>query len=186
MPESDSLSRSVNVTSFAPLSLVQGRWQVGKVQRAYGMAIDSVSVSAKGEVFAVAAANKGDDTELKLVLLEQDKLAWQERSTLPGSFGVLTSWVGLRDFIVGKNAIVVNTSSEHEVPRLLYPWGRNKASISGNGVFYSVDGGKSWKRLAMNGYLGLLGLDSRNDRVMWSKGSWYESRDANVYSYGLQ
>jgi hypothetical protein len=53
-------------------------------------------------------------------------------------------------------------------------------------VFYSTDWGRSWSRLAIDGYLGVLGLDAGQDRVIWARGNWYSSADLSVRSYGLR
>jgi hypothetical protein len=64
--------------------------------------------------------------------------------------------------------------------------GDDEASISADGVFYSSDWGRSWQRLAIPSYLGVLGIDAAKDTVLWAKGNWYDgSADLNVRSYGL-
>lgn len=177
------LDHHVRVTSRAELRREGGRWRMGPVQREHGVALEQLWDTHAGQV--VAVLRDADGESAKTALLDKGTLAWQRQGPLPSAFGPLGTSV-LHGLHVGRQAIVANVLSDHQVPRWLYPWGRDAASVSGSAVFYSTDWGRSWSRLAIDGYLGVLGLDAGQDRVVWARGNWYDSRDLAVRSYGLR
>lgn len=106
---------------------------------------------------------------------------------MPTPFWPLPAPSGLRGFLAGNGVLLANTDSRYEVPQWLYPTEDGEsARISADAVFYSRDGGRSWSRLAIAGYLGVLGLDRNQDQVFWAKGNWYDSNDRRIYRYGLK
>lgn len=83
--------------------------------------------------------------------------------------------------------LLANTDSRYHVPQWLSLKKNGGSSrISADAVFYSRDGGRSWSRLAIAGYLGVLGLDRNQDQVFWANGNWYDSDDRRIYRYGLK
>ncbi|RBH53729.1 MULTISPECIES: hypothetical protein [Pseudomonas] len=183
-PDGESGSLAINVTTRAPLQRKAGKWQVGAVQREEGLFIDALVENGSGRVMGLI--DQGEHGQDVVAELDTAKLSWKPMGELPSVFAPLASDSQLREknFWVGQNSLLINTSSEHRPPRWLYWW--SDAQISANGVFYSKDWGHSWQRLAVDGYLGILGFQGAQDRVIWAKGNWYNSNDAGVYSYGLQ
>lgn len=182
-PDGESGNLAFNVTTRAQLQRKAGQWQVGGVQRDDGLFIDELVENGAGRVMGLI--DQGDHGQDVVAELDTATLAWQPLSELPSVFAPLASDSRLRErnFQVGQNSLLINTSSEHRPPRWLYWW--SDASISADGVFYSRDWGRSWQRLAVDGYLGILGFQGAQDRVIWAKGNWYDNNDAGVYSYGL-
>ncbi|WP_338523544.1 hypothetical protein NUH87_28025 [Pseudomonas batumici] len=183
-PDADSGSLAFNITTRAQLLRKAGQWQVGAVQREEGLFIDQLVENGAGRVMGLI--DQGDHGQDVVAEFDTAKLAWKPMGELPSVFAPLASESQLRErnFWVGQNSLLINTSSEHRPPRWLYWW--SDARISADGVFYSKDWGRSWQRLAIDGYLGILGFQGAQDRVIWAKGNWYNSNDGGVYSYGLQ
>ena len=113
--------------------------------------------------------------------LNTTTLAWQPLSDLPSVFSPLAADTQARGLWVGRNSLLLNTSSEHHPPRWLYWWG--DANISAEAVFYSKDWGQSWQRLAVDGYMGVRGFDGGSDRVFWSQQK--SADDTGIGSYSL-
>jgi len=183
-PDSESGSLAINVTTRAQLQRKAGQWQVGSVQREDGLFIDELVANDAGRVMGLI--DQGEHGEDVVAELDTAKLTWKPVGELPSVFSPLASDSQLRggNFWMGQNSLLINTTSEHRPPRWLYWW--SDARISADGVFYSKDWGHSWQRLAVDGYLGILGFQGAQDRVIWAKGNWYNSNDAGVYSYGLR
>lgn len=177
------LDHHVRVTSRAELRRDGERWRMGAVQREHGVALEQVLDNHAGQV--VGVLRDADGESAKIALLDKDTLGWKPQGPLPSAFGPLGT-SGLRELYASRGAIVANVMSHHEVPRWLYPWGREAASVSADAVFYSTDWGRSWSKLAIGGYLGVLGIEAEKDRVFWARGNWYSSRDLSVLSYGLR
>ena len=177
------LDHHVRVTSRAELRREGERWRMGNVQREHGVALEQVLDNRAGQVVAVLRDADGESP--KIALLDKATLGWKLQGRLPSAFGPLGT-SGLRGVYISHGALVANVMSRHEVPRWLYPWGRDAASVSADAVFYSTDWGRSWSKLAIEGYLGLLGIDVEKDRVYWARGNWYSSRDPAVLAYGLR
>lgn len=183
-PDGEGDNIAFNVTTRAQLLRKAGRWQVVDVQRDDNLFIDALAHNSSGRV--VGLIDQGDHGQDAVAELDTSALTWRPLGDLPSVFGPLASDTRLREghFHLGQNSLLINTSSEHRPPRWLYWW--SDASISADGVFYSKDWGRSWQRLAIDGYLGILGFQPTEDRVIWAKGNWYDSRDEGIYSYGLR
>ncbi|WEK11846.1 MAG: hypothetical protein P0Y51_14640 [Candidatus Pseudomonas colombiensis] len=174
-----------NVTTRAPLSReAGGPWQVGAVQHEDGLYIGQLRDNGTGRL--VGLIDQGNQGRDEVAELDAEQRTWKVLGALPNVFAPLSSDrpVRVSQFQVGRNSLLINTSSEHHPPRWLY-WGAD-ASISADGVFYSRDWGHSWQQLAIGGYLGILGFQGAEDRVIWAKGNWYDSRDLGIYTYGLK
>lgn len=176
-------SEFFNVTTQALLQRTAGRWQVTSVQHKDGLFIDELAENDSGRVMGVIAQNNQRND----VIAELDvaKLSWQYVGKLPSPFSPLSSdSIVLREknVFIGQNTMLINTSSQHHPARWLSAG--SDASISAEAVFYSKDWGHSWQKLAIDGYLGVLGFQGAQDRVIWAKAD--DSRDLGVYSYGLK
>lgn len=170
-----------NVTTRAQLQRQAGQWRVSAIQRDDQLYVVALKQNVAGRV--IGLVEQGDSGQAIVAELDTANLAWQPLGDLPGVFGPLPADNRVRPegFWVGQGSLLINTFSEHRPPRWLYWW--SDASISGDGVFYSNDWGKTWNKLALDGYLGVLGFQPEQDRVFWSKGY---SADGGIYSYGLR
>ncbi|WP_416771366.1 hypothetical protein ACMGT0_02495 [Pseudomonas sp. RHF3.3-3] len=182
-PAEGDRNLAVSVTTRAQLKRDASQWQVESVQREDALFIDALVDNGNGRVMGLI--DQGDRGQTWIGELDIAKLGWSIVGELPSVFGPMGSHTQLREghFWMGQNSLLINTSSNHHPPRWMYWW--SKATISADGVFYSTDWGRSWQRLAIDGYLGILGFQQAQDRVFWAKGNWYNSRDLGVYSYGL-
>ncbi|WP_409298705.1 hypothetical protein [Pseudomonas sp. KCJK8993] len=183
-PQHEERNLVFNVTTRARLQRQAGPWRVVAVEREDGPFIDELVESPDGQVIALLEPSGNGPTQV--AQLDRQQLSWQMQGELPSVFAPLSSSSGLREsnFWAGRGALVINTHSRHHPPRWLY-WG-GEATVSAEGVFYSMDWGRSWRQLAVDGYLGSLGFDAVQDRLFWAKGNWYDSHDLGVYSYGLK
>ncbi|OOV92046.1 MULTISPECIES: hypothetical protein [unclassified Pseudomonas] len=183
-PDGVSDHIAATVTTRAQLQRSGGHWQVTSLQREDGLYVDALEDNGAGRI--VGVIDQGTGSRDRVAELDTTTFAWRVLSELPSVFAPLASDSHLRggNFWVGRNSLVVNTWSEHRPPRWLYGW--SDASISASATFYSKDWGQSWQRLAIDGYLGTLGFQGAEDRVIWAKGNWYNSNDLGIYSYGLQ
>lgn len=182
-PDGEGDHVAFNVTTRARLQRESGPWQVVDVQRDDQLFIAALAQNAVGRVAGLV--DQGASGRPMVAELDSATLAWRPLSELPSAFAPLASQSRLREghFYLGQNSLLVNVSSEHRPPRWLYGWA--DASISADGVFYSRDWGRSWQRLAIGGYLGILGFQPTQDRVIWAKGNWYDNNDRGIYSYSL-
>ncbi|UXY52672.1 hypothetical protein [Pseudomonas tohonis] len=184
-PDGKYLTTPVFVTSKARLVRDGGQWRMGPLEREYGLHLDEVVSNDDERVIAVIE-REGDEAT-QVAELDRQTLAWQPRGSLPSPFWPLPSSTGLRGFSIGKRVLLANTDSSYSVPLWLYPTADGEpATISSDAVFYSRDWGRSWSRLAIEGYLGVQGLDPRTDRVFWAEGDWYDvNPDKRIHSYRL-
>ncbi|WP_458130524.1 hypothetical protein [Pseudomonas sp. R3-41] len=183
-PDGVSDNIAVNVTTRARLLAKAGQWRVVEVQRADNLFVNKVLQNDAGRVMGLI--DQGDHGQAVVAELDTAALTWTPMGELPSVFSPLASQTQVRgdNLWMGQDTLLINTTSEHHPPRWLYWW--SDANISANGVFYSKDWGRSWQRLAIGGYLGILGFQPAQDRVIWANGNWYDSNDGRVYSYGLR
>lgn len=183
-PDGVSDSIAFNVTTRARLLRKAGQWQVVDVQRDDDLFINALVQNDAGRVMGLI--DQGEHGQDVVAELDTAALAWRPMGELPSVFDPLASDTRLRggNFWVGHNSLLINTTSEHSPSRWLYGW--SDASISADGVFYSKDWGRSWHRLAIDGYLGIVGFQAEQDRVIWAKGNWFDNNDLGIYSYGLR
>lgn len=183
-PDGGASSIAFNLTARARLQREKGAWQVVEVQRDDNLFVSRLVQNETGKVIGlIDQGNRGRDVVAEL---DTTALAWRTLSELPSVFSPLASESRVRgsNFWVGQNSLLVNTTSAHQPPRWLYWW--SDATISADGVFYSKDWGQSWKRLDIDGYLGIVGFQPAQDRVIWGNGNWYDNYDGGLYSYGLR
>ncbi|SFA67396.1 hypothetical protein [Metapseudomonas otitidis] len=173
------------VTTRAELVREGGQWRIGPLRRDTGVLVEELVGTGQGQVYGVISREGERATEV--AEWQRDSGTWQVNGTLPTPFWPLPASSGLRGFLAGNGVLLANTDSRYEVPQWLYPTEDGEsARISADAVFYSRDGGRSWSRLAIAGYLGVLGLDRNQDQVFWAKGNWYDSNDRRIYRYGLK
>ncbi|TNF84167.1 hypothetical protein FGE05_08185 [Pseudomonas sp. ICMP22404] len=182
-PDGVSNNLAFNLTTRARLQREAGEWRVVEVQRENNLFVSMLIQNDSGRVIGlIDQGNGGRDV---IAELDTGALTWRTLSELPSPFAPLASESRVREehFWVGQNSLLINTTSAHHPPRWLYWW--SDATISADGVFYSNDWGQSWKRLAIDGYLGIVGFQPAQDRVIWGKGNWFDNHDGGLCSYGL-
>lgn len=170
----ETRGKTVQVTSSVTLERQGQQWKVGTVKRQQGLFLESI-YNRSGK--AVAVVRPADAKAPQVAVLNPTTLTWEVQGTVPGPFAPATGWVYIREFLPGQQALVVNVGGETKV------LGR---TLSSDAVFYSLNWGKTWHRLKMPGSLGLMGLDDLKNRVFWSPGESYETRDPLVYGYDLK
>ncbi|MCP1510629.1 MULTISPECIES: hypothetical protein [Pseudomonas] len=178
-PDGKGDNLAFSVTTRVELSRAAGAWQVGAVQREEGLYINDLANNGDGRVLGLI--DQGPHGHAVVAEMNTTTLAWQPLGEVPSVFSPLASSTQAQQLWVGRNSLMINTYSEHRPPRWLYWWG--DANISAGAVFYSKDWGQSWKRLAVDGYRGVIGFDGAGDRVFWAKES--HLYDVGIQAYGL-
>jgi len=176
-----TLNQHISLSTRVSLQRRNGHWQFEASQSVPDLAIDEIRDNHTGQVVALLADKHGD---MQLAILNRQTLAWETQGKVPGAFTPIPGSQALRLLEIGQHSVVINVMSDVTIPGVLALDGREH-SISADAVFYTADWGKSWHKLAIDGYLGVLGMDAAHDRVIWANGNWYSSRDLDVYSYGL-
>ncbi|AHC35028.1 MULTISPECIES: hypothetical protein [Pseudomonas] len=178
-PDGQSNNLAIDITTRASLTRTTGGWQVGRLEREDGLFVTALADNGDGRV--IGLIDRGGYGHTVVAELNTTTLAWQPLSDLPSVFSPLAADTQARGLWVGRNSLLLNTSSEHHPPRWLYWWG--DANISAEAVFYSKDWGQSWQRLAVDGYMGVRGFDGGSDRVFWSQQK--SADDTGIGSYSL-
>lgn len=181
----DYLDTPLFVTTRAELVREGGQWRIGPLQRDTGVLVEELVGTGQGQVYGVISREGTHATEV--AEWQRENASWQVNGELPSPFWPLQAFTGLRLFLAGDGVLLANTDSRYHVPQWLSLKKNGGSSrISADAVFYSRDGGRSWSRLAIAGYLGVLGLDRNQDQVFWANGNWYDSDDRRIYRYGLK
>lgn len=184
-PGGDYLDTPLFVTTRAELVREGGQWRIGPLQRDTGVLVEELVGTGQGQVYGVISREGERTTEV--AEWQRESASWQVNGELPSPFWPLQAFTGLRLFLAGDGVLLANTDSRYHVPQWLSLKKNGGSSrISADAVFYSRDGGRSWSRLAIAGYLGVLGLDRNQDQVFWANGNWYDSDDRRIYRYGLK
>lgn len=184
-PGGDYLDTPLFVTTRAELVREGGQWRIGPLQRDTGVLVEELVGTGQGQVYGVISREGEHTTEV--AEWQRESASWQVNGELPSPFWPLQAFTGLRLFLAGDGVLLANTDSRYHVPQWLSLKKNGGSSrISADAVFYSRDGGRSWSRLAIAGYLGVLGLDRNQDQVFWANGNWYDSDDRRIYRYGLK
>ncbi|MDR9877253.1 hypothetical protein RJC98_18890 [Pseudomonas allii] len=179
-PDGKSDNLAIGVTTRVQLKRTADTWQVEDIQRENGLYISELADNGAGRV--IGLIDQGPHGRAVVAELNTATLAWKTVGDLPSVFSPLSADTQARGLWVGRNSLVVNTYSDHKPPRWLYWW--SEASISADAVFYSTDWGHSWKRLSLDGYMGVRGFDGASDRVFWSKQNYAD--DTLIHAYGLR
>lgn len=184
-PGGDYLDTPLFVTTRAELVREGGQWRIGPLQRDTGVLVEELVGTGQGQVYGVISREGERTTEV--AEWQRESASWQVNGELPSPFWPLQAFTGLRLFLAGDGVLLANTDNRYHVPQWLSLKKNGGSSrISADAVFYSRDGGRSWSRLAIAGYLGVLGLDRNQDQVFWANGNWYDSDDRRIYRYGLK
>lgn len=165
------------------LQRLDSGWQITEVERTDGELLAELGQSPDGRIIGVLY---NDDKQSRVAELDPQTLHWTTTGALPSPFSPFSSSTHLRDFRVGKNTLLAVVAAGHEVPHWLTPGSDDAAHISANAVYYSRNWGRSWKKLAIDGYLGVVGFHPEHDRVYWADGNWYNSDDLNIYQTNLR
>ncbi|MCL2523993.1 MAG: hypothetical protein FWF20_01300 [Betaproteobacteria bacterium] len=176
------------ITREGQLTRKEGRWELGEVRTHQGLFIYQLISNGKGRI--IAAVSQGNIFDAELAELLVGDHSWKRLSTLPNPFWPFPADSSIRsnqehNFFASDDVILATIDSDHKVPRWLYPWGRYPANISADAVYFSKNNGRTWTKLAIPGYLGVLGFNAGKKQVYWNKGNWYENDDPNIYSYDL-
>jgi hypothetical protein len=182
-PEGRYVEGAVTTTASVELHLQNGHWRAGALRRDDGLFIEEVQQSSDGHIYAVFDA--GDTPAQRVAEFDPANRSWHINGSLPNPFLPLPSERRIRDFLVGRKALVVSIMADFEAPVWLNPWREEPARVSADAAYYSTDGGRSWKKLDLPGYLGIMGIDPANDRLFGAHGNWYESSDQTVRSFRL-
>nr|WP_199039660.1 hypothetical protein [Dyella sp. ASV24] len=186
-PDSDKRAR-YSVTTRVQLSREGNTWKVTGATRDEGLYLEKLTQNPQGDFYAVTSRDQRKEQAIERFNTGTGK--WEEQGALPSPFWPLDNLTTLRSnatytFSVGAKSIVVTTDSEYTAPRSLTPFDEREAHISADANYYSTNGGKSWKKLGLQGYLGILGFDPTHDRVVGAHGDGYSGRDPNIYTYDL-
>jgi len=173
------------LTTVAELSRSgsDAEWVVSAVTREPGVAIEHLVTSVDGRTHAILRDEEGE----WLARLDSQSGAWVERRKTPS---LLPHWLAedgtsTRYFWSNGDYQVVSKWGYTVVPRLLIPFSRERAELQTDAHFYTRDGGRSWRQLAIPGYLGVMGLSPRGSKLYWSKGNWYSNDEPQQWEYDL-
>lgn len=183
--DAEGESRRVRLTTRADLVRSSGDepWRVARVTREPGTLVRHVITAASGRSHAIVADEQGE----WLARLDPETGQWAERHPVPR---LLPGWLaeqamGVRYFWSNGERQVISLWGDVVVPRLLFPFTEEPAAISTDAHFHTSDGGRSWRQLAIPGYLGVMGLGTRGDDLFWTKGNWYSNDEPYVWRYRL-
>lgn len=176
-PDGKSDNLAFSVTTRVQVQRVAGQWQVENLQRDNGLYISELADNGAGRV--IGLIDQGSSGRTLVAELDTGSLAWKPLGELPNVFSPLPAKTRAFGLWVGRNSLLVNTYSGHRPPRWLYWW--SEANISADAVFYSQDWGQSWKRLALDGYMGVRGFEGKSDRVIWSQQDYGADTVLNTY-----
>lgn len=181
----DDDSHRLLLTTFAELSRSgpEAEWLVTHVTRERGVAIEHLVTARDGRTYATLHDEEGE----WLARLDTDSGAWVERQKTPS---LLPRWLAqdatsTRYFWSNGDYQVVSKWGYTIVPRLLMPFSRERAELQTDAHFYTRDGGRSWRQLAIPGYLGVMGLSPQGSKLYWSKGNWYSNDEPQQWEYDL-
>lgn len=160
----------------------EGRWQVEKVEHRPGRLIEHLITTPGRGTHAIVT----DDGREWLMRLNTETGEWEDAQAVPQ---LLPNWLvdnrmWVRYFWSNGDYQVISLWGDIEVPRILFPFTEEPASITTDGHFYTRDGGRSWHQMAIPGYLGVMGL-GRSDALYWSKGNWYSNEEPQLWQYRL-
>lgn len=183
-PEASLTSGLVCTTAMTELRQRDGQWLVGPIKREFGACLRKVQQRPDGGLVGVLAHTAQERDEIaEFDVAEQ---SWKPVGALPNPFWPLPGSSRVDSILVGQHAIVVSVMASHTVPTWLMPFRDEPAEIDANAAFYSLDGGRSWTRLGLPGYLGVMGLDPNSDRVYGAHGNWYDDPDLTVRVFSLK
>lgn len=183
-PEASLTSGLVCTIAMTELSQRDGRWLAGEVKREFGACLRRVQQRPDGGLVGVLA--HPDQERDEIAEFDVAEQSWKPVGALPNPFWPLPGSSRVDSILVGQHAIVVSVMASHTVPTWLTPFRDEPAEIDANAAFYSLDGGRSWTRIGLPGYLGVMGLDPNSDRVYGAHGNWYDDPDLTVRVFSLK
>lgn len=177
--------RRLNITTQAVLSRPDTGhpWQITKVSRLPDLRVEHLSTSLDGRTYAVIEDKDG----AWLAKLDTRNGEWIERHRTPA---LLPGWLAqdrtsTRYFWSNGDYQVVSQWGDTVVSRALLPFLKESAEIRTDAHFYTRNGGRSWRQLAIPGYLGVMGLSPRGSKLYWNGGNWYSNDEALQWQYDL-
>lgn len=153
----------------------RGPWQVTEVARYPHLGIDKLVTAADRSSHALLV----DDAGTWLARLDTDSGDWVARRKTPS---LLPGWLAEnrlspRYFWSNGQYQVVSLVGYVRLPRVLSPFSRRDDEISTDPHFYTRDGGRTWRQLAVADYLGIMGLSRQGSKLYWTPGSWYRNKE---------
>jgi len=183
--QEDGTSTHLTFTTRADLARPdpQAPWQITQVVRQPHSSLRHVRTSKDGQTYAVLGNEQGQ----WLVRLDTQTGEWIDQRAMPT---LLPGWLvdqrmSVRYFWSNGPYQVISLWGDIEVPRLLFPFGEEPASITTDAHFYTDNGGTSWHQLAIPDYLGVMGLAEKGPDLFWTKGNWFENDEPYVWRYDL-
>ena len=173
----------INSRAELTRSSPDSQWEVKRVVRQPNTSIAHLHTSADGRSFAIMHDNEGE----WLVRLDPESGEWVDRQPTPS---ILPSWLATdntstRYFWSNGDYQVISQWGRTIVPRLLIPFSDEAADIDTDAHFYTRDGGRNWRQLAIPGYLGVMGLSPRGSHLYWTKGNWFSNDEPLQWQYDL-
>lgn len=178
-------SKRLMLTTRAELARTDANdeWIVTEVIHQPDVALHHVSTAADGRTYAILHDGDGE----WLVKLDTETGEWSERQKTPS---LLPDWLAqddtsVRYFWNNGDYQVISKWGYTRVPRLLIPFSAERAEINTDAHFYTHDGGRSWRQLAIPDYLGVMGLALHGSKLYWSQGNWYRNDEPRQWEYDL-
>lgn len=155
-------------------------WVMGPPKRTAGANLKSVTRTPAGQIYGVMARSRANDIVARF---DQASRAWIPLASTPNSFSPLPAEITVDDLWASDKHLVISLSSIYFVPRLLYPFGYDNATIHGGADYYSDDGGRHWTHLKVRA--GILALDPHTDELLASPfENWESTAPIRAYQLG--
>ena len=183
-PEASLTSGRVCTTAVTELRQRDGQWHAGPVKREFGVCLQSLQ--QRPDASLVGVLGRHGQARDEIAEFDAAHQIWKPVGALPNPFWPLPGSSRMDSILVGQHAIVVSVRASHTIPTWLTPFRDEPAEIDASAAFYSLDGGRSWTRLGLPGYLGVMGLDPNSDRVYGAHGNWYDDPDLTVRVFSLK
>ncbi len=177
-PDAGLTSGRVCTTAMTELRQRDGQWRAGQVKREFGTCLQSLH--QRPDASLVAVLGRHEQARDEIAEFDVANQRWKPMGALPNPFWPLPGSSRVRSILVGQQAIMVSVMASHTIPAWLTPLRDEPAEVDAEAAFYSLDGGRSWSRLGVPGYLGVMGLDPNSDRAYGAHGNWYDDPDLTV------
>ena len=132
-------------------------------------------------MIAVLEQSGGND---KIATFNAARQEWRILGEAPNPFWPFSADRRVRKLRVGEHSIVLDVMADHTMPSPINFMRGTKAQTDANASFYSVDNGRTWTRLGLPGYLGVMGLSPDGDRVYGSP-LWFDNPRPDVRVFHL-
>ncbi|MDR0779118.1 MAG: hypothetical protein LBF16_00260 [Pseudomonadales bacterium] len=159
-------------------------WRIAAFTEQPGISLRQMQTSTDGRTYAIVKKPDGE----WMVRLDVNSGEWVEPRRLPV---LMPRWLvkqraWTRYFWNNGDYQVVTLDVDMRLPRLLFPFSDEALETDANVHFYTRDGGRSWHRLAIPDYLGVMGLSPRGSKLYWNKGNWYRNDEPVQRQYDLR